>query len=76
MDASAIMTAISSIGFPSAMCVVLLVQMQKEAQMHKEELTMLSKFLNENTLTIQKLADRLEVHYENVRKRYESNKEI
>lgn len=73
---SAILSAISGVGFPCAMCVVLLVQMQNQTKAHQEELSTLTKYLNENTLSLQKLTDRLEVHYENVRERFSSNKEV
>lgn len=76
MDAGAIMSAIATVGFPCAMCVVLLVQMQEQSKLHKDEISALTKYLNENTLTIQKLADRLEVHYENVRTWHSPDKEI
>lgn len=71
-----ILSAISGVGFPCAMCVVLLVQMQNQTKAHQEELNTLTKYLNENTLSLQKLTDRLEAHYENIRERYSTNKEV
>ena len=76
MDLPAILSTVSTVGFPCAMCIVLLVQMQNQTKMHRDELTTLTKYLNENTLSVQKLTDKLEAHYENVRTRYISDKEI
>lgn len=68
MDSAAIMQAISTVGFPIAMCLVLAwyvnstekahrEQITAMAQMHKEEASKMTEALNNNTLTIQRLVD-------------------
>lgn len=76
MDFATIMQAISTIGFPCAMCIVLLIQMQNLSKQHNQEISMLTKYLNDNTLSVQKLTDRLEAHYENIRDWHPVNKEV
>ena len=67
MDISEVMSMISTIGFPCAMCLILLVQSSKQTEVHKEELAALTNAVNTNSMSIQKLTDRLEVRYENIR---------
>lgn len=60
MDAAAISTMISSVGFPIAMCIILFYFYEKETEAHKQETNSLKDAINNNTLVIQKLIDRLE----------------
>lgn len=70
MDANTIITLVGSLGFPIVACLFLgfyiykkdertsnqIAEMQKE---HKEEIMKVTEVLQENTLAIQKLTDRL-----------------
>lgn len=56
-----ILEAISTVGFPIAMCVALLYNNSQLSQKHKEETEAFTNALNENTLVLQKLCDKLDV---------------
>lgn len=56
-----VMQAISTVGFPIAMCCGLLWYCYKVAQTHKEETEKFTSALNSNTLVMQKLCDKLGV---------------
>lgn len=60
MDANVIVQIISSLGFPIAACVALFWKMNESDKMHKEETDKLSDVITNNTLTIQKLCDKME----------------
>lgn len=51
---------IGSYCFPIAMCVAIFWKMDKDGKAHKEEMDKMSEALNNNTLTMQKLVDKLE----------------
>lgn len=71
MDLNIIMTLVGSLGFPIVACIGLgwyvkymtdtnrsdMTEMRKE---HKEEMTKMTEALNNNTLVIQKLIDKLD----------------
>lgn len=58
MDAvTVITTAISTVGFPIAVCLILLWYIYKLSEMHKEETKEFTEALNKNTLALQKLTD-------------------
>jgi hypothetical protein len=59
MDFNAVTQFISSLGFPIAVCLICFWYINKREEQHKEELTKLSEALNNNTLVMQKLVDRL-----------------
>lgn len=59
MDISAIITAISTVGFPIAACVALFWQMNELNKEHKEEMNGVKEALNNNTLALQKLVDKI-----------------
>lgn len=75
MDFSAIVTIISSVGFPIVACIGLawyvkyqtdsnnreVSEMRRE---HKEEIAKVTDALNNNTLALQKLCDRLDCNIE------------
>jgi len=50
---------ISNLGFPIAMCCYLLYRMSKSDENHKAEMDNVTEALNNNTLVIQRLIDRL-----------------
>lgn len=59
MDANAIVTMISTVGFPIAACVALFWQINEIQTQHKEEMDGVKEALNNNTLVVQKLVDKL-----------------
>lgn len=54
-----IVQIISNMGFPIACCVFLYLQMNKQNETHKEEFTTLSSAIENNTIAITKLCERL-----------------
>jgi len=60
MDMNTVITAISTLGFPIVMCGAMFWYMIKEKDAHKEEMDSVTKALNNNTLILQKLCDRLD----------------
>lgn len=57
MDGQLIMNAISTVGFPIVMCIILLNVVNKQNEEHKEEMSKITESLNNNTLVIQHLTD-------------------
>lgn len=53
-------TIITTLGFPIALCLILLWYIKDLTEKHKEETDNFVKALNGNTMAIQKLADNLE----------------
>lgn len=60
MDATAITSLITSVGFPIVAYLLIFKYMQEQNQSHKEETDSLKDAINNNTLTMQKLIDRLD----------------
>lgn len=60
MDISTITTVISSVGFPIAMCVYVFYAMQKQTETHKTEIDELRKTIENNTIAIVKLVEKLD----------------
>lgn len=58
-DISAITTAISTVGFPIVCCCALFWQSYQIQKSHKEEMDGVKEALNNNTLAIQHLVDKL-----------------
>ena len=61
MDASAITQIVSSVGFPIGACLICFWYVNKLTETHKEEVNKLTDALNNNTLVMQKLCDKLGV---------------
>lgn len=59
MDAQAVLQAISTVGFPIVMCLILMYMVYKQGEDHKEEMNKMQDSLNNNTLAIQHLTDML-----------------
>ena len=57
MDGQEIINAISTVGFPIVMCLILLYVVNKQNEEHKEEMAKITVALNNNTLVIQHLTD-------------------
>lgn len=55
---------ITSVGFPIAVTCYLLYSQNRRDQAHKEEMDSMTKALNDNTVVIQKLVDRMDVIYD------------
>ena len=60
MDVNAIIQLVGSLGFPIVMCGALFWRMVKYDEKHKAEMDKLSEALNNNTIALTKLSDKLE----------------
>lgn len=60
MDITAVTQAVSTLGFPIVMCGAMFWYMVKEKDSHKEEMNSVTEALNNNTIMLQKLCDRLD----------------
>lgn len=60
MDLNTITQIISSVGFPIAMCVYVMYTMQKQTESHKSEIDELRKTIENNTVAIVKLVEKLD----------------
>lgn len=59
MDINAVTPLISSVGFPITVCLLCFWYIYKRERQMKKEIDTLSESLNNNTLVMQKLVDRL-----------------
>lgn len=59
MDIQAILTAISTVGFPIVMAGALFWKMNKQDDDHKEEMAKVTEAINNNTIALTKLSDKL-----------------
>lgn len=59
MDYTATAQLIGSLGFPIVACVMLYVRMEKQDENHRQEVGELTKAIQNNTIVMQKLIDRL-----------------
>lgn len=57
-----IMTAISSLGFPIVCCLIVLYMYWKSDQTHKAEVDKLSEAVQNNTVVMEKILERLEMN--------------
>ena len=60
LNASDVLNAVSTVGFPIVMCLLLLYVLYKQNEEHKEEMAKMNESLANNTLAIQRLTDILE----------------
>jgi hypothetical protein len=60
MDLNTITQIISSVGFPIAMCIYVMYAMQKQTESHKTEIDELRKTIENNTVAIVKLVEKLD----------------
>lgn len=56
-----IVNAISTVGFPIAMCLILLYEIKGMSESHKEETNALKDALNNNTIVLEKILTRLNI---------------
>lgn len=59
MDITAITTIISNVGFPIAACIAMFWYVNKQTDVHKQEIDKLTESLNNNTKALNKLVDAL-----------------
>ena len=64
MDMNVIIQAITSVGFPIVMCLMLMWYVREISSKHKEESDKFAEALNSNTLVLQKLCDKLDINKE------------
>ena len=55
-----IVTAVSTVGFPIVMCIIIVYLMREIALEHQEEVTKLTETLNNNTVVLGQLKELLE----------------
>ena len=60
MDIGTITSLIGTRGFPIVCCIAMFSMLNKERDSHKEEMDKLNATINNNTLALQALADKLE----------------
>lgn len=60
MNYETVIQAITTVGFPIVMCLILYWHIQKQDENHKAEINKLSDAVSNNTLVLQKLCDILD----------------
>lgn len=60
MEFPEILTAISTVGFPIVACIVLAVILYKQNEVHKQEMNEVKEAINNNTIALTKLTDKIE----------------
>lgn len=60
MDVNAIADLITTIGFPIAVCLICFWYIAKKDAIHREETSKLAEALNNNTIVMQQLVDKLD----------------
>lgn len=64
MDFTPIIQAISSIGFPAVMCLIMFKFMNNETEAHREEVAKMTEALNNNTLALNRLEMKMGVDHD------------
>lgn len=59
LDINTVTQFVSTLGFPIAVCLICFWYINKREEQHKDEVTELAKAINNNTIVMQKLVDRL-----------------
>lgn len=59
MDVNSVIQLVSSLGFPIVCCGALFWKMVKTDEQHKEEMDKVTEALNNNTIALTKLSDKL-----------------
>lgn len=62
MDVTAITQIVSTLGFPIVMCIYLLYRDGKRDEAHKEEMVKMTDAINNNTIALTQLAERMGKH--------------
>lgn len=60
MDITAITQLIGTLGFPIFCSIILFIRLEKEEENHKEEMNKITESLNNNTMALIKLSEKLE----------------
>ena len=60
MEIDVIVQLITTIGFPIVMCLLMWKQLQDSNKQHSEDLAKVEEALNNNTLVVQQLIDKLD----------------
>lgn len=60
MDANAVVTIISTVGFPIAMCLILFFYICKKQEKTDDTIAKLTETINNNTLVMQRLINKLD----------------
>lgn len=60
MDVGTITNLIGSLGFPIVMCIMMYNRMDKQDEYHKQEMDKITESLNNNTIALTRLSERLE----------------
>lgn len=60
MDVSTLTQLVGSLGFPIVACIALYIRMNKQDEMHKEEMNKLTESLNNNTVALNRLVDKMD----------------
>lgn len=60
MDINTIVQLVGSLGFPIAMCIYMAYSNNKLNEQHRESETKLTEIINNNTLALTKLSDRID----------------
>ena len=60
MDLTVITQLVSQVGFPIACCVVMFMSLTREQDNHKAEMSAIVEAVNNNTLALTKLSERIE----------------
>ena len=76
MDTSTIVQLISSLGFPIACCIAMFWQNNKLNESHKEEVSKLNEAINNNTIALNHIIDKLGAYFEKNKLSYEANHPI
>ena len=61
MDYAVIMQTIGSLGFPIAMCLAMFFYMITQNELHKTEIDRITEALNNNTIALNRLHDKMGV---------------
>lgn len=59
MDANALTTIISNLGFPIVVCIYMIYVNQKQAEAHKEEVNKMTQAINELKIAVTALVEKL-----------------
>lgn len=60
-----IMTAISSVGFPVVMCLIMVYLMKRNEENYNKQVQLLQEAVNNNTVAVVKMCERLEAGFKN-----------
>ena len=61
MDFQSIITAITTVGFPIVVCLIMIYLNEKKDERHINEMNELKVFIENNTISLTKLVEKLEV---------------